>query len=120
MLRKPSCSYDDDDVMQLKQYVHWVLAEPNTKHPRIEWKILAILLISGAIHENRKLMLKSPNSTMVYSLQILQGKITRYCGLGIGGHAGSSLVGGDIRVMKHYFRSSGQLRFFPESLCLFS
>lgn len=35
MLRKPSCSSDDDDVTGLKEFVHWVLAEPNTKHPRI-------------------------------------------------------------------------------------
>lgn len=57
------------------------LAEPKTKNCSEE--ILAILLMNGSTQENGKLMFKSPNSLTACRLQLIQGKVTRHCGLGL-------------------------------------
>ena len=51
--------------------------------------IWAILSKRAATQGNGKLILKSPNSPMACTLQILYGKITSHCGLGVEDHDGS-------------------------------
>lgn len=60
-----------------------VLAEPSTKTKNCSEEILAILLKNGSTSENGKLKFKSLNSLMACRLQVIQGKVTRHCGLGL-------------------------------------
>lgn len=52
---------------------------------------------------------KKADSLMACRSQIPPGKTPRHRGLEVQGRAGSWLVGGEVGVIDHLFRSSGQL-----------
>ena len=57
-------------ALQNRDSAHPVLPEPNTKHRELQCRNIGYFMMSGATQENRKLMLKSPNSLMACTLQI--------------------------------------------------
>lgn len=60
-------------------------AEPNTEHQQLQWRNIGYFPVNGAIPENGKLMLSSPNSPMACRLQIIWGKSQDTMGSGFRG-----------------------------------
>lgn len=68
-------------ITEQKEIVHLALAKPNTNHQELKQRKIGYFIMNGATQETRKLMFKSPKSSMACMLQILWGKITRHRGV---------------------------------------
>lgn len=56
-----------------------------------------------------KLCSKNPTPQWHVGYRLYRVKMTRHCGLVVQGCSGSILVGGEVRVMNHFFGSGGQV-----------
>lgn len=61
------CCYER--LLPNREFLHW----PNTRYCELQWRKTGYFLMNGATQENRKLMLKSPNSSIQGLRQIFKG-----------------------------------------------